>query len=185
MFTAENEMIKAQRIILVGAKHCGKTSAGSALQNIIKVAFIDIDKKIEEVYKKTVREIYKEGAEVFRAAEAECLKNIFTNTDSPIIISTGGGIIDNEAAKTIITGTPAVVVYLEISAETAYKRILQNSKKTGSLPPFLECDDPQAAHKKLHDDRACRYKEWADITINAEAKTQNEIALEIKGNLWI
>jgi shikimate kinase len=68
-----------------------------------------------------------------------------------------------------------ITVYLDVSAETAWQRILTD----GELPPFLKTENPKEAHHILHNRRAESYKALARISISAEGKSPDEIAREI------
>jgi shikimate kinase len=166
-------------IVLCGPKHCGKSSQAFLLSQKFGVEFVDTDGLIETKTGKSVREIYKEGVEGFQKAECDALKTAFQiaqNLNNNLIISTGGGIIDNKEAMNILTNNDNVkLIYLHVSAETAFKRIMQNAKNSGSLPPFLDTPNPEITHKNLHERRSALYTQCASITINTEDKTPKEI----------
>lgn len=67
-------MIKMSNIILLGPKHCGKTSVGKALATLLSCDFIDLDEEITRQTGKTPRELYKEGVEIFQKAEVDSLR---------------------------------------------------------------------------------------------------------------
>jgi shikimate kinase len=170
-------------IFLTGPKHAGKTSAGRALANRISGAFVDLDKFITTQTGKSPRTLYQEGSGVFRKAEAEALGALLDAGESRNaglrIIAAGGGLIDNsEALARIGKSGTALVVYLEVSVETAWGRIRRAAEKDG-LPPFLDTPDPEAAHRALHERRAAAYREWAPFTIAGNGKSPEEIAGEI------
>jgi shikimate kinase len=73
-----------------------------------------------------------------------------------------------------------LLIYLEISAETAWKRIQATAAAVGgALPPFLNTADPRETHYQLHTRRARAYRESADFTIEAENKTADTISKEV------
>ncbi|UTY26650.1 shikimate kinase [Treponema denticola] len=64
-------------IFLIGMSRAGKTEAGKALSKKLKTSFIDTDSYMEEIYGKTIRELYKtHGEKEFRLKEFECLNKI-------------------------------------------------------------------------------------------------------------
>ena len=166
-------------IILTGPKHCGKSTAGKALASLISGSFIDLDEKITEITGSTPRELYKAGPAVFQKAEAEALSAlIMTGGKKKRVIATGGGIIDNPEAAALLAAlknSGAKIVYLDIPAAAAWERI--SSKE---LPPFLQTDNPQETHRVLHNRRAAEYRKIADIVINTEGKSPQNIAETIK-----
>jgi len=187
-------------IILTGPKHSGKTHTGKALARLcsdtcgcscdrsISCVFIDIDETIQQKTGKTPRKLFNEGKEVFQKAEADAAAALFTSTFSDNassccagqqrrIIAAGGGIIDNQGAMAVLKNSGAKIVYLNISANLAWRRIYGRGSK--ELPPFLQTENPQETHRVLHERRSAAYLELADIVIDAESKTPEEIAAEI------
>ena len=64
-------------IFLIGMSRAGKTETGRALSKKLKASFIDTDSYMEEVYGKTIRELYKaHGEKEFRIKEFECFSKI-------------------------------------------------------------------------------------------------------------
>jgi shikimate kinase len=186
-------------VILTGPKHSGKTSAGRALASLCSCEFIDIDDLIRQRTGKSPRQLYSEGQAVFQKAEVEAAAALFNEVggEGQRVIAAGGGIIDNEEAAVVLKkvreepspdhsemvslgrGSGATVVYLNISAESAWDRIA----KSGELPPFLRTENPRETHRVLHERRAAAYSLIADIVIEAGLKTPREIAEEILSHL--
>ena len=170
-----------QSVFLVGPKHAGKSSAGRALAALSGGRFIDLDEVIAQQNGKSPRLLYVEGEAVFRKAEAEALGSLLAaETGGLWVIAAGGGIIDNPLALALLDSTDIfLTVYLAVSPETAWERI----SGEGELPPFLKTEDPQAAHRVLHERRAAAYRRFARLHIAAEGKTPDEIAREIFSSL--
>jgi shikimate kinase len=100
---------------------------------------------------------------------------------SPIrIIAAGGGIIDNPKAMALLKrpGGP-LLIYPEVSAETAWARICLSVRAGKGLPPFLDTGTPRETHRQLHDRRAAAYKDCAHLTVAAGEKTPETIGREI------
>jgi shikimate kinase len=153
---------------------------------LIRGRFIDLDELIEERTGKSPRTLYKEGPELFKNAEAEALEYLLGQAAQEAasvirVAAAGGGIIDNSRAMALL-GEPGRVlqVYLELSAETAWKRIRQAAEKTGELPPFLAGEDPQAVHRALHTRRAAAYRKAAAVILDAEGLSSTGVAREIR-----
>ena len=159
-------------IILLGPKHSGKTSTGRELAKRLSISFYDLDQLIEERTGQNVRDLYKTGEVLFQHEETAALAALFASDLSSAIISLGGSIIDNPHAMTLLEKESAnyCKVYLEITAETAWQRIVSD----GELPPFLEAPTPAESkekHRQLHEKRASGYKKMADHCICAEGKS--------------
>jgi shikimate kinase len=184
-----------QFIVLLGPKHSGKTSAGKALASLLSCDFIDLDDFIARRRGKSPRALYLEGPEIFRKAEAEALAALFesekaenrtreTSSSSSavevsrsVVIASGGGIADNPEALALLQKNPGVIsVFLDVSAKTAWERI----GKERELPPFLRTENPEETHRSLHERRAAAYRQLASLVINADGKSPEEVAEEIK-----
>jgi len=171
-------------IILTGPKHSGKTSAGKALAALCSCDFIDLDELISQRTGKSPRQLFSESPAIFQKAEAEAMAAIAgsVGTDSSgagkcRVIAAGGGIIDNLDAIAALKKTGVIAVYLNISADSAWDRIANSAD--GELPPFLRTENPRETHRALHERRAAAYLQIANIVIEAEGKTPEEIAEEI------
>jgi shikimate kinase len=184
-------------IALAGPKHAGKTTAGRVLAALAKGVFFDLDDEVQKNTGKTARELYKEGQNVFQIAEREALQRVFgqsgkadckTGSDGGvIIIALGGGFIDNEPALKLLTECEYCdIVFLAVPAKTAWRRIEAASMRSGELPAFLQTADPLMTHRIIHERRAAEYRKIAALTVEAEHKTVEEIAVEIMaaGELW-
>ncbi|MDR1072536.1 MAG: shikimate kinase [Treponema sp.] len=180
-------------ILLLGPKHSGKTSSARALADSLRCRCADIDTLIETRTGKKPRTLYREGVEAFRRAEAEAVSEAVRESSRAdenarcTVISTGGGVIDNGEAVSIIKalkplnneGQSVIVVFLEVSAKTAWNRICRSVEAGGELPPFLQTEAPEETHRLLHERRNRAYKELAGFTVMAENKTEEDIAAEI------
>lgn len=171
-----------ETVILTGPKHSGKTSAGKAFASLCSCGFIDIDELILQKTGKTPRQLFSEGPAVFQKAETEVAAALFgANTEGRRVIAAGGGIIDNAEAVALLKQSGTIAIYLNISAESAWERI--TNAPDGELPPFLRTENPRETHRTLHERRAAAYLQFADIVIEAEGKTPEEVAQEIRKSL--
>jgi shikimate kinase len=184
-------------LLICGPKHVGKTSAGRALAALCHCEFIDLDELVTRQTGKSPRNLYEEGPEQFRKAEAGALAHLMGRLpDGPPsggrlphgqppalrVVAAGGGLIDNDAAMRLVNSGDVVMVYLAVSAATAWDRICAEK----SLPPFLNTETPEVTHRALHERRAAAYlasiasggvqRGWV---IQAEGKTSHTIAGEI------
>ena len=170
-------------IVLVGPKHSGKTNAGKALALLLSCDFVDLDDLIAERSGKSPRALYGEGPDIFRKAEAGALGALLESEraghSSALVIASGGGLVDNPDALSIMGRFPIASVFLDVSAQTAWTRI----RAEGELPPFLRTENPEGTHRALHERRAAAYRQLASLVINADNKSPQEIAQEIKDGL--
>jgi len=159
------------KIILTGPKHSGKTSAGKALASLFSCDFIDLDDLITQITGKTPRQLFIEGQSIFQKAEVKAASTLIAQNRF-FIIAAGGGIIDNPEAINIIKNSGTTIIYLNISSNLAWNRIAAE----GELPPFLQTENPQETHRALHERRAAAYLQLADIIIDVDGKSPEQIA---------
>jgi shikimate kinase len=172
-------------ILLTGPKHAGKTSTGKALAEILDTGFVDLDDLIKEQTGRAPRNLYREGPECFRVMETRALETLLGG-NGPLVAAAGGGLIDNAAAMALLEApakTGTLMVYLELSAETAWERIQRSVEKDGELPPFLATANPQETHAALHTRRAAAYRKRAAVIIDADSTSPEERAQEIASRL--
>ena len=103
----------------------------------------------------------KHGEEFFRRFEAEVIRD-FLNTPraESCVLALGGGLPCNTFLSDAELKALGTLVYLDISPETAYKRII-----AGGVPPFLQGSDPHEKFLAMYEKRTPRYRELADIII--------------------
>jgi len=170
-------------IVLMGPKHSGKTSAGKALASLLSCGFVDLDELIAQKSGKSPRALYGEGPEIFRKAEAAALAALLESEmakpSSSLVIASGGGLIDNPDALSVMGNFQIATVFLDVPAQVAWERI----RAEGELPPFLKTDNPEETHRALHERRVAAYRQLASLAIKANGKSSREIAREIKDRL--
>jgi shikimate kinase len=175
-------------IVLIGPKHSGKSSVGSELARLLKLPFFDLDRVIENRTGQSVRALYNDSVELFRREEAAALNALAENavdngngSRHSAVIAAGGGITDNSAAVSLLQNGH-LIVYLDVSAQTAWRRI----SGAGELPPFLTAETPAASmekHRLLHERRATDCRAIANVVINAAQETQAKIAEKLVSSL--
>ena len=178
----------------MGAKYSGKDLCARALSEIIGGETVDLDELVEKQTGKTPKELFIEGHDFFKKAEVYSLTSAIQGhllgiKGENFVIVAGGGIIDNDEAMALISEArvPSVerqliTVFLEISVETSWQRIMEGPND-GGLPPLINTNNPKETHLALHNRRAKAYKASAGITILAENKSPEEIAREIAARL--
>lgn len=161
-------------IILIGFMGSGKTTVGVRLSYHMRRTLIDTDKEIEKQRNMEIFRIFAEkGEDYFRGLETELLKKMIGSEDDRII-STGGGLPVKPENRELLRRL-GTVVYLKPSPETVYKRLKGDTKR-----PLLQCTDPLARIRELMTKRAEAYAAAADITVDVDDKTFEEIIKEIE-----
>lgn len=126
-----------RRVFLVGYMGVGKTTIGKLLSKELAVQFIDLDKYIENRYRKTIQEIFSEkGEDKFRIIEREMLREVATFHN--VLISTGGGtpcFFNNMD----VMNRQGVTVYVKASVEQLVVRLLASK----NVRPIIHNKSPE------------------------------------------
>ena len=175
-FSSAKPMLK-KNIFLTGFMGSGKTSVGILLADLLKVDFFDTDGLIIRDQKMSVNEIFKRyGEEFFRNRETEALRILGNKPPGTCVVSTGGGAVLREENIAAMRKN-GLVVYLDVSAEEAYRRIKYKKNR-----PLLRVADPCKVIRELLQERRPFYRQ-ADLEVDSSGKTVEEIAQEIFGTV--
>lgn len=166
-----------KNIILIGFMGSGKTTVGLGLSYKLRMPVEDTDKLIEVQEGKSIKEIFAEKGEAyFRTKETKML-TMMQERKYGRIISVGGGTPVNPVNRTILKES-GTVIYLRIQPETVYSRL-----KSDTTRPLLLCDNPLEQIQTLLQERRAAYEECADVIVDVDEKTTDEILQEIMENL--
>ena len=78
-------------IVLIGMPGAGKTTIGRYISEKLNFKFVDMDEFIERSSKKSIKEIFDQGEDLFRAFETKTCE-VLSRLDN-VVISTGGGVV--------------------------------------------------------------------------------------------
>ena len=158
----------APRVILIGPMGSGKTTIGSLLAEKLGLAFRDTDHLIEEREGKPVSQIFlDQGEDVFRAIEKKVLRDELL-TDGTVL-SLGGGAPISIDAQSALRAISSYIIFLDISLSTVVPRIGFNRDR-----PLL-LNNPRGQWQTLMEARRPIYEALADVTINVDDKSEEEI----------
>lgn len=163
------------KVVLIGMKHCGKSTLGTALAARWGCAFHDIDRLIEEHQTRasgrhlTVREIFNTlGEERFTELETQAVRELHAqlrNSPAPAVVAVGGRTALNVQVGELLNHI-GTVVYLEVSPEEMFQRVLR-----GGLPSFINQDDPVMSFLELYQERVPYYRQRAALIVNLDGLT--------------
>lgn len=181
-------------IILMGIKHCGKSTQGRIISKKLSVPFFDTDDVVFEMTGKTPRQIYTElGNEGFQKAEEKAcsflLEKINSSAEKNAVIATGGGICGNKKALDVLKKI-GTFVFLRTPERIASFRVLREISvaQDGTLlnvPAFIAKKNPRSvadAKKIFHDffiERECIYEQLADVVIDMFSSSKEANAAKI------
>ena len=151
----------------------GKGTTARAFTKKYGTYIIDTDDLIESKENKEVKKIFaKKGEAYFRAQEQETA-NWIEKCVTGTLISCGGGFYKVNNLKSLGT-----VVLLDASFEWIHNRLktAKNAEnKLAKRPLFSK----EKEAKKLYKEREKAYKEVADVIVNVENKSLEEVIQEI------
>ena len=81
-------------IVLIGMPGCGKTTVGKVLAKKLNYKFCDMDLYIQQMTKKTIKELFEPGEENFRDFETKACEELAKLNNT--IIASGGGVVKRE-----------------------------------------------------------------------------------------
>lgn len=176
-------------IILLGIKHCGKSTQGKLLAKHFDCPFFDTDDEVTVLTGKNPRQIYTEqGKEAFLEAEKQACEKLADKLSSinKAVIATGGGICNNPAALEVLhkLGT---FVFLNADEKTAANRIVWEIKYDSdgamkNLPAYIANKNPKnvsevrAIFHEFYTERQKIYEDLCDIEVKMEhsaSKSEN------------
>lgn len=162
-------MMKNGNIILIGFMGSGKTSVGKLLSEKLKYEFRDTDEMIESLEDTTIKKIFRiHGEEFFRDLETTLLLSL-RGALQRTVLSTGGGMPVRERNRKLLKEI-GQVVYLRASRATIIDRLAGDKTR-----PLLEKGNLNETAGKLLDDRIPYYEEAADIIIDTDNRSVEDI----------
>jgi shikimate kinase len=174
-------------VVLIGMKHCGKSTTGKTLAARWGCPFYDVDPMIEDHYACdagdtiSVREIFeRHGETYFHRVEGHVVCELYLKLDRPggrSVVSLGGRTALNPSVCELLRAI-GPIVYLRVAPDVIFERI----KRTG-IPPFLNPVDPAADFQTLYAQRHPRYAELADLTIDINGLTPDAAADSLESNI--
>lgn len=159
-------MIKSN-IVLIGMPNSGKSSVGKCLSRLLNKSFVDSDELISIAEGKSPKEIVIEnGLQHFLKTQEQLILEI--NTEESVI-ATGGSVIYSEAAMMHLRKI-GTIVFLNLDC-------LEVEKRINTVRKFAK--NPGQTLAELYNERLPLYLKYADIVIDANAKSVEDIANEI------
>ena len=160
-------------VVLIGMKHCGKSTLGAALARRWACPFYDVDRMIEENYAcdagetLTVRELFaRHGEQRFRHIESHVVCELYLKLDKPgvtNVVALGGSTATNERISQLLKGM-GLIVYLKVPEDELVARL-----QASELPSFVDRNDPVADFLDLCRRREPVYRQLADRVVELDA----------------
>jgi shikimate kinase len=158
-------------VVLVGPMGAGKSTVGPLLAQALGVSARDIDSEIEAREGRTISDIFVDsGEEHFRALERAAVAQVLAEHDG--VVSLGGGaVLDPDTRELLVDHQ---VVFLRVGLSEAVKRV-----GLGTGRPLL-LGNVRSRIKALLDERAPVYAAVADLTVETDQRSPEDIVAEIE-----
>jgi shikimate kinase len=110
-------------ILLCGIPGSGKTQSGRLLAETLGIPFYDLDEELTRRVGKSITGIFAtEGEKGFRQREVDCLYDLMCDSTHKII-ALGGGTLESEEARTLISEYHSVLIWLQVDSTEAAGRL--------------------------------------------------------------
>lgn len=151
----------SRNVCLLGMMGAGKTTVARRLGGVLGRTVADTDDEIVAFVGRPVPVIFAEAGEpYFREVEHQVIRAVAKADD--LVVALGGGAVldDANVAELSLTG---VLVELRADAEVLIERL----RAEADARPLLHGDDLEARVHRMVEERAARYAEVADLTVDA------------------
>lgn len=158
-----------KNIVLIGMPGCGKSTLGVVLAKHLNMGFCDTDLLIQQFEKRKLQEIIdSEGVAGFLKREEKYLLSFESEN---MVIATGGSAVLSEKAMAHLKKN-SVVVYLKVDCRNIIRRV-RNRKTRG-----IAMNENQTM-KDVYNLRTPLYEKYADITVDCNKRSFNDIVDEL------
>ena len=162
-------MRPGDNLYLVGPMGVGKTTIGRLLAKKMGREFLDLDEEIEARAGASIPWIFDvEGEAGFRRRESELLEECAGR--EAMVVSTGGGIVLDEANRRVLMRS-GTVVYLNASVDQLYQRTRLDKKR-----PLLQVKDRRQVIADLKKARDPLYRQVADLVVDVGSRNSRQMA---------
>ena len=162
-----------KNVVLIGMPGAGKSTVGVVLAKVLGYEFVDSDIVIQKRENRLLSEIiHDEGLDGFIQIEGDVNEHLNVKRS---VIATGGSAVYHEGAMKHF-GRTSRIVYIKLSYDTLVTR-LGDLKKRGVVLRRGQ------TLKDLYEERHPLYEKYADIIVDGENTTVEELMAAIKEKL--
>lgn len=163
-------------IFLIGFMGAGKSTIARTLQRELGFPLVEMDERIVQEQGMSINDIFAQYGEAhFRDIESQLVVDL--GKQEPSIVSCGGGVVVRPENTQNMKKSGRIVL-LKASPETIFERVRNSTDR-----PILNGHMNVEYIAELMEKRRALYEEAADITIQTDGKTREQICEEIIGKL--
>lgn len=162
----------SNNIFLIGFMGSGKSTIGRFLQKELNMELVEMDARIVEEQGMSINDIFAEkGEDYFRDLESRLVLDL--NSEGNTIVSCGGGVVIRPENVENMKKN-GKIVFLSATPDTIYERVKNSTER-----PILNGHMNVEYIAGLMEKRRALYENAADIRIETDGKTRDEICKEI------
>jgi len=163
-------------LVLIGYRGSGKTTVARQLGALLGWPRFDSDEEIERASGHTIARIFAEqGETVFRDLETAVLERLCRR--DPMVLAVGGGAVLRAENRALLRHA-GNVIWLVAPAGTLHRRV-GGDATTADRRPNLTNVGGRNEVVELLAERTPIYRAMADLTVDTENKTPDQVAAEI------
>lgn len=163
-------------IFLIGFMGAGKSTIARTLQRKLGFPLVEMDERIVQEQGMSINDIFAQYGEAhFRDIESQLVVDL--GKQEPSVVSCGGGVVVRPENTQNMKKSGRIVL-LKASPETIFERVKNSTDR-----PILNGHMNVEYIAELMEKRRALYEEAADITIQTDGKTREQICEEIIGKL--
>jgi shikimate kinase len=157
-------------IVLIGMRGSGKTTVGKILAQKLGRELVEMDELIAQRAGLTIPEmVERHGWERFRDIEEEITGEVTGRNN--MVNAAGGGVVTREQNIARLKEN-GVLVWLKANLDTLVERVAEDNQR----PPLVEGRSRWGDMEMTLEERKPLYQRAADLVVNTENKTPEEVA---------
>lgn len=159
-------------IFLIGFMGSGKSTIARELQGRLHKNLVEMDARIVDEQGMSINDIFaQKGEDYFRDVESQLVLDL--NSEGNTIVSCGGGVVIRPQNVENMRKNGRIV-YLSATPQTIYQRVKNSTER-----PILNGNMNVEYIAGLMEKRRSMYEGAADIRVETDGKTRDEICKEI------
>ncbi len=164
-----------RRIILIGFSATGKSRIGREIARHLGWGLVDTDQELTGLAGKDIPQIFaQDGEDRFREMEQQVLAAACQKTG--VVIACGGGAVIAPHNRQLMKES-GFVACLEASPEVIHRRLVEDTRTSGSIRPLLAAPNPLERIRQLKESRQ-HYYAVADWTVHTDHLALEEVLQE-------
>lgn len=172
-FADDAQLLRKDRIALVGLRGAGKTTLGAAAAKELDVPFVELDREIERLSGTSLASILElYGQQAYRRYELQALQELLS-AQPRFIVATGGSLVSETATYELLLRS-CFTVWVRTTPEEHMQRVLNQ----GDLRPMAGSQRAMDDLRRILEERSELYGR-ADLVIDTTGKTIPEAVREL------